>query len=159
MNQTLIALHQLNENYHEWKEKRTWEALSIYLGFSLISMTWLIGNQGKWTCWPWPVPALCLSLIAFLPAFGFIRKQIFLKAKSAKMTDMYMDFMLRCPDPTAEQFAAFMMTIQHFRHHQCLGQRCMMFWKEGWPGVWALIAAGLFFLFQVGLILMLVLLN
>jgi hypothetical protein len=147
MTQLLTSLYEQNETYHEVKERMTWQAAAIYLGFSLLFMNWLHSNavSGKLFF------KLLLTAVAFVPAFGFMRKQIYLKALSAKKGEKYVDFMHEYPEPSEKQFKQLISEIKCLENLRGYEKR-RTFRKEKWPGQWALIAIWGFLVVQVLLV-------
>lgn len=139
MIELLKSLYDQNEQYHEVKERMAWQALAIYLGFSLLFMNWLAANVYSWIAYWWYVYLPVLA--ATVPAFCFARKQIYLKSLSAKKSEIYQNFMRAHPRPTEEQFSSCVERIQK--------TTCLQFDRRGRPGWWALISMGSFFILQL----------
>ncbi len=153
MVELLKSLYEQNELYHGEKERMAWQALALYLTFSLFFMKWMYDNVCSLAYW-WP---LVVAIIAFVPAFFLTRKQIYLKAISANKGVWYKDFMSKHPLPKKQQFSKFLRDLMDWQSNLSNTEKCCIFLCEGWPQIWALVAMIAFFIAQLWFIFSLLL--
>ena len=152
MVELLKSLYEQNEGYHEVKERMAWQALAIYLAFSLLFISWLHTNMPSLIKYPkWQL--LLAVFGAVVPAIGFIQRQIYLKALSVEKSAMYMQFMHEHPDPSEKQFSMLIGQIQDLEKSLSYCQKWHIFWSNGRPGTWALVTPVAFCLLQVFLVM------
>ncbi len=149
MIELLKSLYEQNELYHGEKERMAWQALALYLTFSLFFMKWMNDNAAS-IALGWP---LAIALVAFIPAFFLTRKQIYLKAVSANIGWRYKTFMQEHPVPSRQQFSQFLKDLMDWQIKLSCTEKCCIFLCEGWPQLWALVAMLGFFIAQVWFIL------
>ncbi len=84
-----LKLYELNENYHYQKEKRAWIAAAGYIGFSLIAIKWLAGQN---------IPSFCTAqsrwltifiIVVYACAMSFIFLQFLGRWQSVAKTHAY----------------------------------------------------------------------
>jgi hypothetical protein len=152
MIELLKSLYEQNEVYHEVKERMAWQALAIYLAFSLFFMNWLHANSSSVTIYPkWQ---LLLAIFgAVVPAIGFIQRQIYLKALSVEKSERYTQFMREHPDPSEKQFSLLVGQVQDLEKSLSCRQKRRIFWCNGRPGTWALVPPVVFCLLQFFLVM------
>ncbi|OHD72900.1 MAG: hypothetical protein A2V99_05100 [Spirochaetes bacterium RBG_16_67_19] len=141
----LKSLYEQNELYHGEKERMAWQALALYLTFSLFFMKWMYDNANS-IAPGWP---LAIAFIAFIPAFFLTKKQIYLKAVSARKSPQFWRFLYEHPLPTKLQFSLFLRKLVDWEEHLSRAERCCIFLCEGWPQMWALISMAAFFIVQL----------
>lgn len=152
LNEALTTLFEKNETYHDHKEIVAWQALAIYLAFSLIFMNWLHSNLPDFTAFSgwWFIVVIG---IAFFPAFFFVRQQVYLKAFSALKSEKYRELMYRLPEPTSEEIRMALANIENIEEGMCPYQKRRIFRSRGRPGIWALISMSLFFVAQIAFLI------
>lgn len=141
----LRSLYEQNELYHGEKERMAWQALALYLTFSLFFMKWMHDNTNSLIYW-WP---LAIAVVAFVPAFCLTRKQIYLKAVSDRKGPQFLRFMHEHPLPTKLQFSRFLRNLLDWEMNLSRVEKCCIFLCEGWPQIWALVAMIAFFIAQL----------
>ena len=82
----IIKLYELNEHYHDTKEKMAWLASSLYAAFSVTIITWLFNKE---ICEIQSLPFLIIEIGAFICALWFIIFQYKKKKISVLITGEY----------------------------------------------------------------------
>jgi len=62
------ALYRLNEEYHGSKERATWVAATLYFGFAVGAIAWLIDGPDRWRSHAGLVLAALVALCAVTTA-------------------------------------------------------------------------------------------
>ncbi len=69
----IIKKMELNEQYHQAKEKMAWVATSLYLTFTLVSFKWL--NNESYYSISEAFPTILILLVVYLSALSFVTFQ------------------------------------------------------------------------------------
>ena len=83
----LIALYNRNEQYHDSKDKAMWLAASVYLGFTVGLMVWLLENECLWK--GRKVFFTIFLSIVFLLVGAFIFFQNLEKCRSVRKAELF----------------------------------------------------------------------
>jgi len=83
----LIKFYELNEKYHDTKEKMAWLATSLYVAFSIALFKWIIAKQNNSF-----ITSYCFYVLLFLSmifgcALWFINFQYIKKRASVKIEE------------------------------------------------------------------------
>ncbi len=85
MTDRLIKLYELNEQYHDTKEKRAWLATTFYAAFCSAVIKWATTIENVETLQKYGWPILVLSVVIFLCVFFFNWFQYRKKRASVKI--------------------------------------------------------------------------
>ena len=69
MKDLFAALYRLNEEYHSSKERATWVAATLYFGFAVGAIAWLLDGPDRWRSHAGLVLAALVALCAVTTVF------------------------------------------------------------------------------------------
>ena len=85
--------YRLNDDYHNRKEEAIWLASTIYLGFVVSSVLWLLGDSAKWL--PLKPYVLAFAVLLLVFALTFLTHQNWNRARSVRITEQMDDLVER----------------------------------------------------------------
>lgn len=142
----LIAPYNLNEQYHNTKERVVWLAGVVYFTFSVFVMRWIPGNTCIWARDEWLTIATTIFLtLLFLVTSIFICGQTWHKCKATIMTDKLNDLIWKLDDINFRNYETLIRETKYQKGDA-------NFFREGWSGVLILVAVLVFYVAQLFLL-------
>ncbi len=150
----LIALYTQNEQYHDSKEKAIWLAASVYLGFSVAVMVWLLDNKSIWLGGKGVQKCILIFFftLLFIPTSVFIERQNWEKCKSVRKTDLF-NHLIKMLGRRKNKELAYKDLVR------LTDPGKLPYWynlfHRGWPGAIILFVVVLFYVWQIVLLCLL----
>ncbi len=142
----LKTLYELNERYHNVKERVVWLAGVIYLTFSVVTMAWYFQNRGTVS-----IPegleewhAIVFLSVIFVLTVAFICRQTWEKVKSVVRTGQFNNLIKKLPNRRTH---ADLMAANCYNYE--IQKRIWDFISIGWSGHLILGVVYSFFIAQM----------
>jgi hypothetical protein len=135
-----LKRYELNERYHEVKERSVWLGVSGYTAFAVALGTWLPGHASEWMNTKWAIWMIVIVVTA--AAFYFIVLQNWYKVRSAIIETQLRNFFMKFDDGTTEEptIADLFLRYTELDTSMTRKERRSRFVQEGKGGVVALVA-------------------
>ena len=130
MEQIISTLYQVNEQYHNVKEKMVWLVVTGYLAFWAGYMKWILADHWSKNAWD-QYACYLIIFLAFITIFAayFAAYQNFMKAKTARAAKKYHDAIRKL-----DTELSYNNLIDMTKINMCFFQgNCSV---EGRPGKW-----------------------
>lgn len=148
MEELLRTLYELNEQYHNTKERIVWLAGVIYFTFSIVVLTWISKLPKYEFIWINRECLIILTMVFLTSIFCitsiFIICQTWHKCRSAIQTNNFHALIKHLDDKRNRNYRALIEVTRY--------KGGANFFREGWSGVLILAAVLIFYFAQVALL-------